>query len=988
MHTQATWGMPAGQVLRVVLCVVLCMTLNTELQAQANRNTRDQKSSGPAPGKAREVQKQQPADNTKSAPAAVNHYADAANFQNNGAFELAVEEWQKLLKEFPKDPLASKASHYLGVCFMQQAKPDYAAASAAFAKALTDAKLDIRDESLINLGWCQFMEARANEGDQARQKKQFQQARETLTDYVKNFPQGGSVDQALFFSGEIEYSLGNAQQAVNLYEQLIKAKPLAGSSWRADAQYALGVAYEQLKQDALARQTYETFLAEHKDSPLHGKVSLRLADVLLRSGAAAESEKLLRQAAEDIDNPLADSAMLRLGQSLAEQGKFNEASQAFEQMAAKFPKSDHAPTARLSAGQMFFRNGQYPEAAERFRAVLETKGNQGAEAAHLLAMTLQRTPQADEAVGILEGVLKWADKTPSALQLRMDLADALYGIPQRLEDARLAYEKIATDFPDDPLAPRAAYNAAFAALQTGKLEDARRWSETFLKKYPQDPLRTDVAYVASETMLQQGQHSAAIEAYTKLIASDAANPAQPIWNMRLAMAYYLSNNYADAIKLLESKQSVFAKPNEKAEALFIAGSCLLAMDKPAEAIEQLQASLKAASTWSRADEVMMQIVQAHQRQNDPASALKTLAEFPTRFPNSRLRFQARYRMAQLRAAQQDFAAAVADYQAIIDEPAAASMHDFAKYGIVLSLMKQDKYADALAALDPLTSQKLSESMTIETLLARSICLRKTGKIDESIAALDRFMDAGPTGIQLANGLYELGMAQVENKQFDKAITAFERVLKEVPDYPASDKILYELGWAWSDKKDNAKSSARFQELIDSYPKSELVPESIYQIAQQQFEARQYDKSAPLYASVLTKASDAALKEKALYKLGWSLFQQGKYVDAGQEFRQQTQQHPTGKFIIDAHFMASECLFKQDKFAEALSGYQEARQLLEQNPKADVTEQVRTLIYLHGAQCLREQKKWSDSENWLREIINRYPNSPYLSTVVFELATAK
>lgn len=974
--------------LGLVICILVwSVAAPAPVQAQGNRNTKAPPKTGQTPGKTGEVQKQKAADTAKSDPAAVNHYADAANFQNNGAFELAIEEWRKLLKDYPKDPLVSKASHYLGVCYMQQANPNYAEASQAFAQALADQKLEIRDESLINLGWCQFMQARATEADAAAQKKLYQQSRETLTDYVKSYPQGSSVDQALFFSGEIEYSLGNSKQAIDLYEQLIKNKALASSSWKADAQYALGVAYEQLKQDAQAKGVYDAFLNDNREHRLRNKVALRLADILLRTGAPAEAEKMLQQAAA-ADDPLADYAMLRLGQSLAEQGKFAEASKMFEQMVAKFPKSEHAGTAKLSAGQMYFRAAQYPEAAKLFTEVLASKGNQGAEAAHLLAMTLQRGPKAAEAIGVLEEALKWADKTPSALQLRMDLADALYNVPARIDEARQLYEKIATEHADDPLAPRAAYNAAFGALQLGKLDDARKWSELFLKKYPQDPLRADVAYVASESLLQQGQHAAAVEAYSKLIDSDKANTSQPIWNMRLAMAYYLGAKFQEAIKHLQSKQAVFTQPNEKAESLYIIGSSLLAMDKPAEAIKQFEASLSTADKWSRADEVMMQIVQAYQRSNDPAGALKTLADFQTRFPQSRLRFQARYRTAQLKAAQQDFDGAVADYQAIINEPTAASMHDFAKYGIVLSLMKQEKYEAALTALDPLTAGKLSESMTIETLLARSICLRKLGKLDDSIAMLGKFMAAGPTGVQLANGLYELGMAQVEKKQYDEAIVAFERVLKEVPDYPARDKILYELGWAWADKQDVTKSGPYFQELVDKFPNSDLVPEAVYQLAQQQFEAKQYDKAAPLYASVVTKANTQDLQEKAVYKLGWSLFQQNKLGEAAKEFRSQADKYPNGRFIIDAHFMSAECLFKQDKFQEAFAGYQVARQMLEKNPKADVTEQVRTLIYLHGAQCLREQKKWADCDAWLREIVTRYPNSPYLSTVVYEMATAK
>lgn len=994
MQTLAKSGSLGSLTLRCLICLWASLTAHELAFAQANKtqSARTQKPQAtpqrPVPAKGKEVEKQKATDNSKSDPAAVNYYADAANFQNNGAFELAIEEWRKLLKEFPKDPLASKANHYLGVCYMQQAKPDYEAATAAFAKALSDSKLDVREESLINLGWCQYMQARNSETDAAAQRKLYQQSRDTLNDYVKSYSQGGSIDQALFFSGEIEYSLGNVKRATELYEQLTKAKSLANSGWRPDAQYALGVAQEELKQDEQARETYQTFLAEHSDHRLRSKVTLRLADILLRTGSPIEAEQLLQQVAASPDNPLADYALLRLGQALAEQNKFVEAAKAFESMVDKFPQSEHSATARLSAGQMYFRNGQFPEAAELFREVMKSHTAQGAEAAHMLAMTLQRTPRAAEAIGMLEETLKWADKLPSALLLRMDLADALYAQPDRLEDAKLAYEKIATEYPDDALAPRAAYNAAFAALQSGKLDDARSWAETFLKKYPQDPLRTDVAYVASETMLQQGQHAAAIEAYSKLIDSDKANPAQPIWNTRLSMAYYLAGKYQDALKLLESKASLFAKPNEKAEAEFIKGSCYLFLDKSTEAIAQLKASYKTAENWARADEVLLLLSQAYQRQNNMSEALKTLDQLATRFPQSRLRYQARYRMAQLRASQQDFAAAIADYQAILKDSAAANLHDYSRYGIALALMKQEKYDAALDALKPLTAEDRTDSLGGESQLARAICLRKLDKLDESITTLTKFLDTKPTGMSLANGLYELGMAQVEKQQFGEAITAFERVLTEVPDYAAKDKILYELGWAWADKKETEKSIARFQELVDKHPESDLVPEAIYQLAQQHFEAQHYDKAAPMYTSVLTKSSDATLKEKALYKLGWSLFQQNKYAEAGAEFRKQAETFPTGQLIVDAQFMIGECLFKQDKFSEAFSSYQAARQSLERNAQSEVSEQVRTLIYLHGAQCLREQKKWTECESWLREIVSRYPSSPYLSTVVFELATAK
>ncbi|EMI58179.1 tetratricopeptide repeat protein, partial [Rhodopirellula sallentina] len=63
-------------------------------------------------------------DGAKSDPAAMALYADAANFQTNGAVDLAIENWQQFLSRYPDHKLAPKVAHYLGVCYMQSDPPE------------------------------------------------------------------------------------------------------------------------------------------------------------------------------------------------------------------------------------------------------------------------------------------------------------------------------------------------------------------------------------------------------------------------------------------------------------------------------------------------------------------------------------------------------------------------------------------------------------------------------------------------------------------------------------------------------------------------------------------------------------------------------------------------------------------------------------------------------------------------------------------------
>lgn len=919
---------------------------------------------------------------------AIAFYSDAAGYQNKGAYKLAVDEWKKLLDQFPQDPLASKGWHYLGICYTQLEQPDYAAASQAFSEALKDEKLEVREESLINLSWCLFSQARAAQPDSPEFKKGLEDARQRLNEFLKSYSDGSYTDQALFYLGEIEYSLGAIDKSIPYYKKLLDTPSMKKSNLRPGAMYAIAVAYEEDKQDLQATKNFQQFLKDFPEHQLASEVKVRLADLLIKQGKPADAAQLLEGLVKNGAEKMSDYALLRLGYTATTQGDHAKAVNYYTELLKQFPNSKHAPTAALSLGQSLYQSGQYEQALEKFSQVLPAKDEQAAEAAHWMAITLLRLGKPNDAMKLAEEALVWAKSSPNGVNLQMDLADALYAIPSELDKARQAYEKILTDFPDDMLAPRAAYNAAFAALQGRKLPEARKWSEMFLNRFPQDPLRNDVAAIAAEALLQQGEHAAAATAYAKLLQADPKNMAVDQWTLRLGTAHYLAGDYPAAIDLLAAAVGKLKNPNQVAEAQFVLGASYLYQEKITEAIKLLSSSHQTSGTWSSADEVLLMLAEAYQRNKDNATAQKTLEQLLKKYPNTRLKAQVEYKLAQLAAAAGLYEQAITRYESIVRSEAAASYHNFANYGIVWSLMQQDKYAPALERLKPLLDQRLQDSIGLEAKLAEGVCLRKTGKVKEAIASLEDFLSQKPSGTSLANGLYELGLALTQQGELPKATAAFERVTKEIPNYPALDKVLYELAWNYQESGHDADSTKAFQQLATKFPNSEFQAEALYMLAQSQYEAKDYSRAAETYISVMKRSQDAELREKTQYKLGWSYFQQEQYPKAAAQFSEQARTFPNGPLAVDAQFMLAECAFEQEQYSAALPSYQQARQLLESSRSTVASDQVKSLIYLHGAQCLRELGRWDECESWLNIIIRDYPKSPYLWTAVYELGYCK
>jgi len=96
-----------------------------------------------------------PAQDPKESDAATRQYAVAVGLQNRKLYDLAIEEWQKFLKQFPKDSRQDKARHYLGTCYLQSGNTDQAIATLSDVVAKYP-KFELLDATYLNLGVAQY----------------------------------------------------------------------------------------------------------------------------------------------------------------------------------------------------------------------------------------------------------------------------------------------------------------------------------------------------------------------------------------------------------------------------------------------------------------------------------------------------------------------------------------------------------------------------------------------------------------------------------------------------------------------------------------------------------------------------------------------------------------------------------------------------------------------------------------------------------------
>lgn len=910
----------------------------------------------------------------KSSPEAARIYQDAASFQNNGAFDLAVEEWQKLLKNHPQDPLAAKAQHYLGVCLLQTKQLEQAAA--AFQAVIKNhPKFELLEETWLNLASTQYSLAAAGKPEL------YASAADSFGTLIKQYPKGKFLEEALYFQGEAYYAQGKRAEAEPVYQRLVNEFPT--SKRRADALYALGVTQEELSKFAEAGATYDLYLKEFESTPLATEVKMRKGETILHAGDYPAAAKIFGEVAAVQDFASADHAIFRQAYAVAKQDKFAEAGALYAKVVIDYPKSAYVNDAVMAAGRSLYKAEQFDVAATWLKRAIDAKSEAAPEAAHWLCRILIRQKKPAEAAQLAAAQIAAGGDSTYVVHLKLDQADALYEIPERRAEAMGLFAKLAADHPQHEVAPQALYNAAFAALEVKNHAEALKHAQAFLKAYPKDELLADVRYVEAESQLQLKNYDAAAKAYSELVAAHAGHQDADAWRVRVGLVAYVQKKYAEAIAALTPIVDGLKSPDANAEAQFIIGASHFFSDRFAEAAAAFTASLAANPKWKQADETLLLLARSQAKQGQNEEAVANAQRVISEYPNSDVLDQAHYQLGEFAFAANDFTSAIAWYQTVVTKWPESPFAPYALYRRAWSELKSKDASAAAEGFTALLTKYPDHTLKADALLGRAMSRRQAGDAKGALDDIDAYLATNPDAARRSDALYERGLTQVAAQDFAGAVKTLDDLLQEDPKYASADKVLYELGWSLKSQNKHAEAVPHFAKLAAEHAESPLAAEASFHVGEDHYEKKQYAEAAKAYTAVQAKAPAGELAEKATYKLNWSLFQQKMYDEALRGFRAQLAWYAKGPLAADATFMTAECFFRLEKYDEAFSWYRIVA--LDKKPS---TEAMQVLTLLHGGQSAAQLKQWDDAVSMLSQIPEKHPDTPLLAEAHYELGWAR
>lgn len=926
---------------------------------------------GPAQGTTqRDASSREPvANNAEVAPQATVQYNAAAKLQNSQLWELAAAEWESFLKAFPNDPRAGRATHYCGVCLYNLKR--YEEAAGAFRKSLQgELPAELREHSALYQGIALFDAA------QNGKSELHGAAQAAFQDYLKAYPQGKYRAEASFYLAESLYFQGQKREAAQAYRDFLQRFP--DDAHVPDVLFALGFCEEELGNRQAALKDYQTLVNQYKEHPRFAEAQYRLGEIYYALGQFEQADLAFRMAGADSHFENADLAVIRLGDTLVQLKRYDEAAAQYATVEKRFPQSPRRTLATLAAGRCLYLAGKYAQAIPFLEQASQTEQTHD-EACHWWARCLYKLDQPQKVLELLgSDVLKKAQPTWAA-QLTLDRADALFELPERRDEALATYAaaaELAIAAKDLPMAGDALYAAAHTALTLGRIQEAKKHAERFQTICPNHDLLPEVLHVLAECAILDADYDNALRVYDDLLRKFGNHPQANAWRLRQITALQLANKHEEAIKRLEAMLPRLSEPADQAVAYALLGTSQLEQGQLKPAEESFLLSLNRNAQGPEADKALLLLASVYFRQGRTADARTTIEKLVKDFPASSLLDRAYYRLGEYCFAQGDWEAAEAAYRQVIEKLPASSLVPPAMHELACTLIKANRPDEAQKILSQILEKFAKDPISARSRYVLGVLYQQRTQPDQAEQMIRQALAEGLTGADRSTALYTLGLVYIAQKKYDEAIKVLSQVLADDPKYSDADKVIYQLAWAAKLGNKEEQALKEFQRLVDEFPQSPYRPEAEYHLANKLYEQGKYFEAAKLFHNAFTAAQSPDLNEKAVHRLGWCYFNLGQYSEALQTFAYQLSAHPKGALFQDAAFMQAECLFRLGKYQEALAGYEKLPPL--------ESEDFEVLRLVHAGQAAARLEQWKKAREFLETCLAKYPKAPESMQAEFEL----
>ncbi|MBN2023430.1 MAG: tetratricopeptide repeat protein [Pirellulales bacterium] len=844
---------------------------------------------------------------------AADQYAVAAGHYARARWALAVEEFERFLKDFPEHDKAAPSVFFLG-------------------------------ESLVQLG-------------------QFDAAEKRLREYLDRQPRGRFARSARFRAAEAAYLAGRWDEAKTALAEFRKVHP--DDKLDAFAVPYLGdIALAQNEPDA-AEKHYRDALARFPDGPLQDDCRVGLARALAIQEKNDEAQRLLAAVADKPGSPAADEARFRLGVLLGDAGRHDEA-------VAELEKLDDAPTespwrgrAALVRASALRRLGCLDDARTLLES-LTTDPELGPKARYGLGLVEMDQKRWDTAANVLLAVAAEHPRHEMAAAIRVHAGEALLRAG-RTDEARVQLDAVLADAPpDDPWRDDALRAKVLLAVHADDSAALDRDAAAFLEQYPNSDLAPEVRRFFGRALLERKKYDRALDVLKPLVADTQPDAATPEDRYLLATAYHGCRRDEEALACLAPMLESATEPLST-DARLMRAAILVRLDRCDEAIEPLKQYLAADAAGNRTVQAKAQLAVCLARAGRLDEAKKLHLELLASHATDEAFAPAVEQLAEAAYAAGDYVYASELFGWLVHQNNEPDRAAGALAGLAWCHVKRNEPGEAAAAFQRVLQAHPEPRLAVEAAWAGGRILQQLGQADAALALYDQILKDHPKASVHADVLLAAARLRDQLEQDADAVRLFEQFVAAYPDHPQLDAALYQWSWSLLESGDAERSSAILRRLCQECPQSEYRADAMYRLAQRAAETKRFDETEQWIARLLAAKPPADLGAHALC-LGWqTAAARQDWLRVRDAAEQLLADYPASNLRSMAEFWLAECAYREGDYAAAGRQFEElAKKTRGQEPP------WLAIVPLRRAQILAHQGKWTEAHDIAADVAKRHP----------------
>jgi len=575
-------------------------------------------------------------------------------------------------------------------------------------------------------------------------------------------------------------------------------------------------------------------------------------------------------------------------------------------------------------GESYFNLGQYSEAIPYLKAYRGEKGRWNNTDYYQLGYAYYKTDDLDKAIAYFNKIISGNDAV--AQNAYYHLADAYLATGEKIK-ALNAFKKVSEMDFDKKIQEDALYNYAKLGYELGNpFENSSKVILRYLKKYPNSLYRKELEDL-------------------------------------LVNSYLTSNNYEEAIKILEKNNQTNTETYQKA--VYYRGLELMNEGKYKEAKAMFDKVLATgfdpkyrqfAKFWkAEADYRLRNFDEAKYGFEDFAATNDYTISKEGKLVNYNLGYT------YFKLKEYDKAANYFD-KFIQTKPDTKLLKDaYLRLGDSRFASKQ--YWPAMEAYNKAMQMQGADADYAH--YQKAISFGFVGKNNKKIDELNLFIQKFPNSKLVPEALYQLGSTYLVLNNENKAMSVFERLLRDYPQSKFVPVVLLKQGLISYNKGQNNLALDKFKQVVAKFPNTPMAHQAVENIKNIYIESGQ----ATVYADWAKKYPWINVSNSELDDEVFAVAEEKYYngdSDAVAELEKYLKQYPDGLHRLKAHYYLARLYQQKGKKTKAALHYE----YIAGQPQNDYTmEAIRTL-----ADFRLQNKQW-DKAMPLLERLEQLSSSP-------------